>query len=186
MPGSGLDFAIISTIGGEWVNTQLFSQVIWGGQQAGDGTGNLFSTAQGGSPADGKAHDVSNSSPALQTMQSWWCNQPAAGDQSAMRVSPSRIPPRQSSPITLRLAGIGTNWAAAIDGHGDEQLDRNDDVTAGTWTAISATLATLQVTTGGGAGTWKLTIDGVDSPALGVGSRRKGWFGRMRPGERAR
>ena len=99
-----------------------------------------------------------------------------------MRVGPSRIPPRQSSPITLRLAGIGTNWNSAIDGHGDEQLDRNDDGTAGTWTAISDTLATLQVTTGGGAGTWKLTIDGVDSPALGVGSRRKGWFGRMRSG----
>ena len=181
--GSGLDFAIISTIGGEWVNTQLFSQVIWGGQQAGDGTGNLFSTAQGGSPADGKAHDVSNSSPALQTMQAWWAKpSPPPTSSPAMRVSPSRIPPNQSNPITLRLAGIGTSWNSLSTVTVTNSLTGTTTVTAGTWTAISNTLATLQVTTGAGTGAWKLTIDGLDSPTLGVGSRRKGWFGRMRAG----
>ena len=191
VPSTGLDLAIISGIGGEWGGAAfqfLWPTVIWGGQQAGDGTGNKFATAQGGGSGGdlGVSHDLVNNLVSLKTVQTWWSQtSPPPLSSPAMRVSPSRIPPNQSNPITLRLSGTDTNWNSLSVVTVTNSLTGTTTVTAGTFTAISDTLATLTVTTGGGTGTWKLTVDGLDSPVLGVGSRRKGWFGRLRSGRLA-
>jgi hypothetical protein len=101
---------------------------------------------------------------------------------AAIRVSPSRIQPNQSTPaIVITLAGTSTAWTSGSTVTVTNSITGTTTVTAGTWTRISATSATLAVTTSAGTGTWKITIDGIDSPILAVGSRRKGWTGNGRP-----
>jgi hypothetical protein len=101
-----------------------------------------------------------------------------------IRVSPSRIHPRVSSNITLILVGAGTHWTGGSTATVTNSVTGTTNVTKTSFTVHSATDATLTVTTGGGTGTWKLTIDGLDSPPLVVGARRHEWFvsmSRMRP-----
>ena len=102
----------------------------------------------------------------------------------AIRVSPSRIRPRigPTPPGQLTLVGTGTAWTSGSVVTVQNSVTGTTTVTAGTFTALSATSATLAYTTGAGVGTWMLTIDGVTSPPLGVGARQKGWgFARRAP-----
>ena len=75
-PGSGLAFTCILQYGAEWGNASslgdLWSIQIYGAQLSGDGSGNLFTTAQGGSPADGLCHDVSNVTVEGEQMKQWF------------------------------------------------------------------------------------------------------------------
>ena len=97
-----------------------------------------------------------------------------------VKVSPSRIQPNTGSPgITLTLFSIGTSWTSGSSVSIQNSVLGTTTVTAGTWTAISSTLATLSVTTGAGPGTFTITVDGVVSSVAVVGAKRKGWFGGM-------
>ena len=94
-----------------------------------------------------------------------------------IHVSPSRIQPDTIVARALVLEGVSTNWSSGSTVSITNSLTGTTTVTKGTFTAVSATSATLTYTTGVGTGTWQITIDGIDSPILGVGARRKGWFG---------
>jgi hypothetical protein len=98
---------------------------------------------------------------------------------AGIRVSPSRIHPRSTSDITLILVGAGTHWTGGSTATVTNNVTGTTNVTKTSFAVHSATDATLTVTTGGGIGTWKLTIDGLDSPPLVVGARRHEWFVRM-------
>jgi hypothetical protein len=171
----------------------LWATYIWQGQQAGDGASNKFwagdlgGTATGAGGSSDVPHDLDNQS-VNGLAYADWIAATAEGAQSdtavSFHVSPGRIQPSQSVPVLLRLTGTNTTWTSGSIVSITNSLTGTTTVTAGTWTQISATFATLTVTTGMGAGTYKITIDGVDSPVLGVGSRRKGWFGTLRPGRR--
>jgi hypothetical protein len=84
-PGSGLAFTCIYTYGAEWGNGSslgdLWSIQVYGSQLSGDGSGNLFTTAQGGSPADGLCHDVSNVTVEGQQMLTWFAAANGGGSQ---------------------------------------------------------------------------------------------------------
>jgi hypothetical protein len=102
------------------------------------------------------------------------------------KVSPSRIPVNTlgstivaDQSVTLSLIGVSTNWTSGSTVTVTNSVTGTTTVTKGTWTRLSATTATLTVTTGLGTGTWHLTVDGIVSPTLVVGSRHHGWPGRM-------
>ncbi len=83
-------------------------------------------------------------------------------------VTPSTIPAGHSGSITLTLAGTGTTWTSGSTVSVTNSVTGTTTVTKGTWTRSSNTAATLTVTTAAGAGTWKITVDGTDSPSLTV------------------
>jgi hypothetical protein len=95
------------------------------------------------------------------------------------RVSPSRVQPDQSSPVTVTLIGSGTAWTSGSSVSIQNSVTGTTTVTAGTFTALSDTSATLAVTTGADTGTFTITIAGSVSPPLVVGNARKRWFGGM-------
>jgi hypothetical protein len=111
----------------------------------------------------------------------------AAVAASITKVSPSRIPINtlgsaivDDQSITLLLAGAGTNWTNGSTVTITNSVTGATTVVKGTWTRLTATSATLVVSTGLGAGTWHVTIDGVVSRSLVVGAKHKGWYGQFR------
>lgn len=88
---------------------------------------------------------------------------------------PSSVHPKRTAPVTLRLVGVGTSWTSGSTVAVTNSISGTTTVTKGTWTAVTATTATLAVTTGAGVGTWRLTIDGVASPPLHVRGYRGRW-----------
>jgi hypothetical protein len=245
VPNSGMQSIAMYHLGGIWSGAneqQLWSTGgIYHNQLAGTGSTNQFGTAQGGSPADGKAHDITNVVTQRSTYLDWFGAANGAGNSSArlgitesadlplmtdiaitgslavtesadlplmtsvsstssiavtefadvpfmratalartINVRPSKIPPNVSSPsILLTLIGTATSWTSGSSVSIQNSITGTTTVTAGTFTTTSATLATLVVTTGDGTGTWTIAIDGLVSPPLVVGSKRKGWFGGM-------
>lgn len=148
-------------------------------QQAGDGTSNLFALSNLG--GDGMAHDWGNVSVNGFSGHNWIIA--ASGHvippTASFVVAPTRVPASHASPITLNLTGTNTMWTGGSDISITNSVSGTTTVTAGTFTASSGTSATLQVTTGSGSGTWRITIDGVQSPLLGFGSARRLWSSRM-------
>jgi hypothetical protein len=90
--------------------------------------------------------------------------------------SPSTIPANHAGNITLTLAGTNTTWTSGSTVT-KTVLSGSPTVTLGTWTRTSNTAATQVVTTGSGTGTFKVTIDGHDSPTLTVATASVSTFG---------
>lgn len=87
----------------------------------------------------------------------------ASAPATSFTVSPTTIPEDHAGDITLTLTGSGTTWASGSTVTITNDLTGNTDVIEGTWNRISDTSATLEVTTGAGTGTYRITIDGVDN-----------------------
>ena len=192
VPGSGCAIANHYTHGSMRGNgadlINLWSIQIMAGQQPGDGSTNLFTTTQAtGATGNNVSNDITNKSVALQAFLNWIgaSNSPPSDPTISLRVSLSRIRPGIVSPAAalLQVTGVGTSFTSGSAVSVQNSVTGTTYVTAGTWTAITATLATLSVTTGPGAGpgtgTWTLTVDGVTSQTLAIGPRRGGWFGSM-------
>lgn len=90
------------------------------------------------------------------------CWEPSAPSVS-FTVAPTTIPASHAGNITLTLAGTGTTWSSGSTVSVTNSLTGTTTVTKGTWTRTSNTAATLTVTTSTGAGTYKITVDSVDS-----------------------
>jgi hypothetical protein len=105
-----------------------------------------------------------------QQMLDWFqaANTPAGGVLPSFADSPGTIQQHATSPVILILAGVGTSWTSGSSVSVQNSVTGTTTVTAGTWTAISTTVATLAVTTGAGAGTFTITIDGTTSSSLTV------------------
>ncbi len=93
VPGSGLSTICYFTTVNPWnvggqLNDQIWSLAISTAQRAGRGASNTFGTVQGGSPADGLAHDAANQLPGLQAAQDWLDALSPAGPTAA--ASPRR------------------------------------------------------------------------------------------------
>jgi len=137
---------------------------VWQGQTRGLGLNNKFwAPTLGG---DGTSHDWENQLPGSQSYADWIIAQSGNPATPSFYAVPSSIQPNRSSALTL--VGFNTTWTSGSSITITNSLSGITTVTAGTWTQISATSATLTVTAGSGTGTWKLTIDGVDSPTLTV------------------
>ncbi len=109
----------------------------------------------------------------------------SASVAATFHVSPSRIQPSLAAPFgaTWRLivAGVSTNWTSGSTVTITDSVTGITNVHKLSWTCDSPTAGTITLgaTTTTPSGQFKITIDGVDSNALTVGPRRKGWFGRM-------
>ena len=176
---NGVSLANLYNLGGFWgggAEQQLWSVMIYGQQAYGDGSANLYTTAQGGSPGDGKCYDAFNQSVELPQVLAWFAV--ANGSASGSFIEkPTRIQPNVSSPSQiLTFVGSGTGWTSGSTVSITNSITGTTTVTAGTWTALSTTFATLAVTTDLGTGTFTVTIDGITSPSITVGAKRKGWF----------
>ena len=170
--------AYVCADGSDGLFTQAWQTYGFQGQPSGAGLSNKYwSTTVGG---DGGSHGPDNESVEALAMQDWIENTPLEGMEEVVSftVRPGRIPPHHLLPITLFLTGTGTSWTADSVIVVTNSLTGTTAVAAGTWTAISATMATLQVTTDRGVGTWRLTIDGIDSSPLRVATGIK-WFSGM-------
>ena len=174
----------IYSMGGYWgggSNQQLWNLIIYHEQGYGDGSANKFTTPQGGSPGDGKCYDKFNESVELPQVQAWFAVANSAQmATTSIAEKPTRIQPNIGSDgQTLTFTGAGTNWTSDSSVSITNSVTGTTTVTAGTWTATSSILATLTVTTGAGTGTFTVTIDGITSPSIGVGAKKKGWYGGM-------
>jgi hypothetical protein len=192
-PGTGVSSLTYTAQAGAWDSAAPQTLLIWHGQPAGPGDGsdghaaNVFATALGGTAGPhGTGHDYSlyNQSVGMKAALDWMnaANPPPPPPPpptATFVVHPTRIPPNVSTPRVLFFAGAGTTWSGASVVSITNSVSGTTTVTAGTWTAVSTTFATLEVTTGGGTGTFTITVDGVTSPILVVAPRRKGWFGGM-------
>jgi hypothetical protein len=183
-PGSGLQAITITCLGGAWNGNDLWNTMIWQDQAIGSGVDNVFTTAQGGDAGPGGyglAYDLQNESIAQNAILAWAAvaNAGAAPPDPSFTVRPTRITPNNATARTLYFSGTDTAWSSGSTVSITDSVTGTTDVTAGTWTAVSESEATLDVTTGSGTGSFTVTIDGVDSPPVTVGPRRKGWFGRM-------
>ena len=177
----GVSLANIYSLGGLWAglsSQQLWSLMIYQQQAYGNGSANKFTTLQGGSPGDGTCYDIVNESVELPQVQAWFAVANLA-PTGTFDEKPTRIQPNIATPQTFTLIGIGTDWTSDSTVSITNSITGTTTVTAGTWTAISTTRATLAVTTGLGTGTFTITIDGVTSSPITVGAKRKGWFGGM-------
>ncbi len=146
--------------------TQPWGVYMYQTQQAGYGLANQFWAN------DGLAHDYPNESPMAQAAHDWIAGQGEGPPPTvSFEVSPIQIAENQSSAVTLTLIGTGTSWTNGSVVSVANSLTGTTTVTPGMFTAIASTFAALQVTTGAGAGTWQLTIDGVASGILSVGSQ---------------
>jgi hypothetical protein len=177
--GGGNDFYVCAD-GSDGSFTQLgFQTYGYQGQPSGGGLSNQFWSSTSGIGGDGNSHIDTNQTVAGKARQDFIDAGPINGLSGTSTVSftvrPGRIPPSCSVPITLTLTGTGTSWTSGSTIVVTNSLTGTTAVTARTWTAISSTSATLTVTTGRGDGSWKLTIDSVDSPTLRVGSGAR-WF----------
>jgi hypothetical protein len=93
VPFSGLLEVSQYGLGGRWggqTEQQMWDNLIFHGQGIGPGLSNQYITAQGGSPADGKTHDLGNQSVAHYAWQLWAAvaNAPAAGTSRPPRWFP--------------------------------------------------------------------------------------------------
>jgi hypothetical protein len=183
-PGSGLPFFNDYHFGGlyggaDGPGQRLFQVTVFQGQPAGDGSTNQYTTAQGGSPGDGKDYTVPNNLPALKATTDWIFG--PTDQTTSVTVSPGRVPPKRSTAITLHLTGVGTSWTSGSSVSIQNSVSGpTTTVTKGTWTAISATSATLTVTTSTGIGRFTVTVDGVVSNMLSVSNGLKGYFAGLR------
>ncbi len=206
-PGSGFSGIAITGITLGWGSrTEFQGQVAWQNQAPGDGLGNLyptfqgqnlyppydgqsiqaapnqFSSAQGGAAGGGGygvAYDRQNQAISLNAMLDWIGGTAAPTLTPSFIVKPTRIQPNVTTPRTLTLVGSGTSWTSGSAVSITNSVTGTTTVTAGTWTAITTTEATLAVTTSTGTGTFTITVDGITSAPLVVGARRKGWYGGM-------
>ncbi len=70
--GSGLSMACYFSLCYNWdEDSAIFSLAVSTSQPAGYGTSNLYSTAQGGAPADNACHDWPNQVPGIQALRDW-------------------------------------------------------------------------------------------------------------------
>jgi hypothetical protein len=147
----------------------------WAGQKPGYGLSNQFWID------DQLGHDDTNESVLGQSWLNWADVANTSPIPSTItRIAPSRVLPNTGNPgVTLTLLGFETSWTSGSSVSVQNNVTGTTTVTAGTWTAISSTLATLSVTTGAGTGTFTVTVDGVVSRAVTVGAKRKSWFGGM-------
>jgi hypothetical protein len=83
--------------------------------------------------------------------------------------------------MTIVLLGVGTTWTSGSRVTVQNSVKGATNIMVGTFTVLSQTLATLSITTGAGLGTWTITIDGVVSPPLAVGSRKRRYPYESRP-----
>ena len=168
----GIYLATLFTLGGQWAN-QLWSIILYQQQQPGNGVGNLMGSTQGGSPGDGLCHDITNTSPELYSVRSWFAaangggSTPPAIRSSIRRVSPIEDRPEplpaSSRRLTLPL-GVGTSWTSGSTASITNSITGTTDVIAGTLTVISSTQATLSSHDRDRHGTFTITIDGATSP----------------------
>ena len=88
------------------------------------------------------------------------------GGAASFTASPSAIPTGHSTPITIALAGSGTTWTSSSTVSVTTLTGATVSLTSGSTLGsgrTSNTAATITVTTASGsAGTWKITVDGVD------------------------
>ncbi len=151
---------------------------VWQGQGNGLGTANKFwATTLGG---DGLSNDWRNVCPSGKSTDDWIIAQSGNPPAANFYVSPGTIAPNQSTPVGLLLNGVNTTWTGGSSVSVTNSLTGTTTVAESSFTAVTPTMATLAVTSGSGLGTWKVTIDGIDSPILTVASVRRNWFSGVR------
>jgi hypothetical protein len=175
VPGSGCQIANHYTHGSQRSNgttgeSQLWSLQVYQGQQPGDGSTNLMTTTQATGTGNGINNDINNNSPALAAWLAWIgaANTPAGGPMPSFTVFSTTLQQYATSPVILVLDGTATSWNSGSSVSVQNSVTGTTTAVAGTWTAITDTSATLGVTTGAGAGTFTVTIDGIVSPPLTV------------------
>ncbi len=164
-----------------WCNAGTFQT-----QPGGYGLSNQFASPTAAIGGDGLSHDIDNETVSLQALTDWLTGS-APPPTPSFFVNPSVVQDSTPAPQLLTLSGVNTTWVSGSTVSVTNSLSGTTTVTAGTWTALSNTSATLGVTTGAGAGTWDLTIDGVPSPTLAVTgvippvlpSKGRAWIGAL-------
>ena len=174
---AGISLVNFFNIGGARQGAQLYSSIFYQQQKQGTGSTNVYSTIQGGSPPAGApnggyglATDAYNESVKLPVIQQWFAAANGAPPPS-ISVSPTGISASHTSPpIAITLTGTSTTWTSGSAISIQNSVTGTTTVAESSWTYISPTSSTLNVTTGAGVGQFTVTIDGTVSPLISVGA----------------
>ena len=174
---AGMQLVNFFDVGGARQGAQLYASIFYQQQAQGTGSTNVYSTIQGGSPPAGApnggyglATDAYNESVKLPVIQSWFAAANGTPPPS-ISASPTGIAASHTSPpIAITLTGTSTTWTSGSAVSIQNSVSGTTTVTESSWTYISPTSSTLNVTTGAGTGAFTVTIDGTVSPLISVGA----------------